>query len=252
MSCIAPELDLLAGRQTRLKTPFFVKLLPICKFGSYSTPMFIGHFAVALAAKKAQPAISLGTLFLAAQFLDLLWPTLLILGLERVEIAPGISEVTPLNFIHYPISHSLIMVLGWSLLFGLVYHFITKNRRRALLVGFLVLSHWLLDVIVHIPDLPLYPGDAPKVGLGLWNSTLLTILVEGLIFVLGLVWYIKAKRSIGERLNWWFWSLIIFLLVIHIMNFVGPPPPSVGAVAWAGHLQWLFIPWAWWADRARA
>jgi hypothetical protein len=234
---------------TRLISAFFVKLLPICKFGAYSSHMFIGHFAAGLAAKKVQPAISLGTLFLAAQFLDLLWPTLLLLGLERVEIAPGISEVTPLNFIYYPISHSLIAVLGWSLLFGLIYHLITKNRKRALLVGALVLSHWLLDVIVHIPDLPLYPGDSPKVGFGLWNSSTLTILVEGLFFVMGLAWYIRAKRSMGERLNWWFWSLIVFLLVVHIMNFVGPPPPSVGAVAWVGHLQWLFIPWAWWADR---
>lgn len=211
--------------------------------------MFIGHFAAGLAGKKLQPAISLGTLFLASQFLDLLWPTLLLLGLEHVEISPGISVVTPLNFTHYPISHSLMMVIIWSFLFGWIYQYINKNLAHGILVGLLVFSHWLLDFIVHIPDLPLFPGDSPKVGLGLWNSTIWTILVEGLFFAAGLTWYVQTKRALQEKLNWWFWSLIIFLVLIHIMNFMSPPPPNVGAIAWAGHLQWLFIPWAWWADR---
>jgi hypothetical protein len=211
--------------------------------------MFIGHFAIAMAAKKVEPTVSLGTLFLSAQFLDLLWPTLLLIGVEHVSIEPGISKLTPLAFTDYPISHSLLAVIGWSLLFGLFYYFITKNRSAALLVGGLVLSHWLLDVIVHIPDLPLYPGQSPKVGLGLWNSVPLTILIEGGIFVGGVVLYINTRKGQGQNVNMRFWSLIVFLVIIHIMNFVGPPPPSVAAIAWAGHLQWLFIPWAWWADR---
>lgn len=213
--------------------------------------MFIGHFAVGMASKKIQPAISLGTLFLAAQFVDLLWPTLLLVGLEDVAIAPGISVVTPLDFTHYPISHSLIAVLGWSLLFGIVYYLFTKNRLGALLVGTLVLSHWILDLIVHIPDLPLYPGDSPKVGLGLWNSLVGTIVIEGALFVIGVWIYTRTKKARGEKVNGWFWSLIIFLLIIHVVNFMSPPPPTVTAIAWAGHLQWLFIPWAWWADRQR-
>ncbi len=211
--------------------------------------MFIGHFAAGMAAKKIQPAISLGTFFLAAQFLDLLWPTLLVLGLEHVVISPGISTVTPLDFVDYPISHSLLIVVGWSLLFGVVYYFITKNQKGALLLAALVLSHWVLDLIVHIPDLPLYPGASPKVGFGLWNSAILTILVEGLIFIAGIIIYINAKKSKGEPVSWKFWSLVGFLLVIHIMNFVGPPPPDVTMIAWAGHLQWLFVLWAWWADK---
>ena len=132
--------------------------------------MFIGHFAAGMAAKKIYPALSLGILFMAAQFLDLLWPTFLILGIEHVVISPGISKVTPLDFIDYPISHSLLIVLGWSVLFGAGYYLITKNHKGALTLGTLVLSHWILDLIVHIPDLPLYPGESPKVGLGLWNS----------------------------------------------------------------------------------
>ena len=211
--------------------------------------MFIGHFAIAMAAKKVEPTVSLGTLFLSAQFLDLLWPTLLLLDVEHVSIEPGVSKLTPLAFTDYPISHSLLAVIGWSLLFGLLYYFITKNRSAALLVGGLVLSHWLLDVIVHIPDLPLYPGHSPKVGLGLWNSGPFTILIEGGIFVAGVVLYINTKKGQGQNVNMKFWSLIVFLVIIHIINFIGPPPPSVAAIAWAGHLQWLFIPWAWWADR---
>jgi hypothetical protein len=210
--------------------------------------MFIGHFAMGMAGKKIEPAVSLGTLFLAAQFLDLLWPTLLLLDAEHVSIEPGVSKVTPLAFTDYPISHSLLAVLGWSIVFGVIYFLITKNRKGSILVGALVLSHWILDVIVHIPGLPLYPGDSPKVGLGLWNSMTWTVLVEGIIFISGIVIYVNTKRTLNERVNWRFWSLVVFLVIIHIMNFVGPPPPSVAAIAWAGHLQWLFIPWAWWAD----
>jgi hypothetical protein len=210
--------------------------------------MFIGHFAMGMAGKKIEPAVSLGTLFLAAQFLDLLWPTLLLLDVEHVSIEPGVSQVTPLAFTDYPISHSLLAVLGWSIVFGVIYFLITKNRQGSFLLGALVLSHWILDVIVHIPDLPLYPGDSPKVGLGLWNSMTLTVLVEGIIFISGIVIYLNAKRTLNEKVNWRFWSLVVFLVIIHIVNFVGPPPPSIAAIAWAGHLQWLFIPWAWWAD----
>ena len=202
-----------------------------------------------MACKKIEPAVSLGTLFLAAQFLDLLWPTLLLLDVEHVAIEPGVSKVTPLAFTDYPISHSLLAVLGWSIVFGVIYFLITKNKQRSVLLGALVLSHWILDVIVHIPDLPLYPGDSPKVGLGLWNSMTLTVLVEGIIFISGIVIYVNTKRTLNEKVNWRFWSLVVFLVIIHIANFVGPPPPSVAAIAWAGHLQWLFIPWAWWADK---
>lgn len=211
--------------------------------------MFIGHFAAGMAAKKVQPTISLGTFFLAAQFLDLLWPTLLLLNLEHVLIAPGKSTVTPLDFTHYPISHSLLVVVGCGALFAISYFGFTRNKSGAFLLGALVISHWFLDLIVHIPDLPLYPGDSPKWGLGLWNSPFLTILVEGILFVAGILLYKRAKEASGQKVSWWFWSLVIFLAAIHTMNFVGPPPPNVEAIAWAGHLQWLFVIWAWWADR---
>lgn len=211
--------------------------------------MFIGHFAAGMAAKKVNPSLSLALYFLAAQFLDLLWPTFLLLDLEHVVIAPGTSKVTPLDFTDYPISHSLLMVLCWSMLFGVVYYLIVREKSAAMLLAALVLSHWILDLVVHIPDLPLYPGDSIKVGFGLWNSMVLTILTEGLLFVTGTVLYVKAKVLSGQRVTWKFWSIILFLVVIQFMNLTGPPPPGVYAIAWAGQLQWLFIPWAWWADR---
>lgn len=214
--------------------------------------MFIGHFAAGMGAKRIDASVSLGTLFLASQFLDLLWPTLLLTGLEHVEINTAASEVTPLNFTHYPISHSLLVVLFWGALFGGIYYAVTRNRPGAWLLGALVVSHWILDLIVHIPDLPLFPGESPKVGLGLWNSTTLTLLVEGTLFLAGILLYTGTKKRLGEKVTWRFWSLAIFLVVIHAMNLLGPPPPNVTVIAWAGHLQWLFIPWAWWADRHTA
>src|SRR5690349_8380809 len=133
--------------------------------------MFIGHFGVALAAKKVTPPTSLGSLFFAAQFLDLLWPVFLLLGWEHVHIAPGITRMTPMDFYDYPLTHSLAMAAVWSLAVGAGYYVIRKNRRRAWVMGLVVASHWMLDVVVHRPDLPLWPGG-PKVGLGLWNSWL--------------------------------------------------------------------------------
>ena len=173
----------------------FVKLKGHKYLTKPSNYMFIGHFAVGMAAKQIKPTLSLGTLFLAAQFLDLLWPTLLLLGIEHVIISPGISKMTPLDFVDYPISHSLLVVIIWSLLFGVGFFLFTKNRTGALILAALVLSHWLLDLIVHIPDLPLYPGASPKVGLGMWNSPFLTVLIEGAIFIAGLVSYLHAKKK---------------------------------------------------------
>ena len=132
--------------------------------------MFIGHYAVALGAKKISPTVSLGTLFPASQFIDLLWPIFLLLGLEHVRIDPGNTVFTPLDFYDYPISHSLLAVLGWSLGFGLLYYAVQRSGRNALILGALVLSHWVLDFISHRPDLPLIPGMETRVGLGLWNS----------------------------------------------------------------------------------
>lgn len=129
--------------------------------------MFIGHFGAAFGAKTLAPEVSLGTLFLAAQFPDLLWSTLLLLGIESVRISPSETFVTPLIFEHYPISHSLLAVTGWALAAALAYLALRRGRRGAVLLGLLVISHWLIDAIVHRPDLPLFPGNSTLVGVGM-------------------------------------------------------------------------------------
>lgn len=213
--------------------------------------MFIGHFAVGLAAKSVKPTISLGTYFIAVQFVDLLWPTLLILGIEQVAIEPGNTAMTPLNFIHYPISHSLLMAVVWSLCGFILYYLFKKDSKGGLIIAACVASHWVLDFITHRPDLPLEFSETTKVGLGLWNNKVLTIAAEMLLFVAGLFLYIRTTQPKDKTGIYSFWSLVIFLLMIYVGNVIGPPPPDVKAIAWAGHLQWLFVIWAFWADGHR-
>lgn len=213
--------------------------------------MFIGHFGVGLGAKAIVPRVSLGSLFLAAQFIDLLWPTLLLLGVERVRIEPGATAVTPLAFEHYPVSHSLLAVLGWALLVAGGHWLMRRNRRAALVMASLVVSHWLLDLLVHRPDLPLLPGSDIVVGLGLWSSLPLTLAVELPLFVVGARLYARATRPLDATGRWAFIGLLAFLPAIHAANLFGEPPPSVAAIAWVGHAQWLLVLWGYWIDRHR-
>lgn len=213
--------------------------------------MFLGHFGIGFGARAAAPRASLGTLFLAAQFIDLLWPTLLLLGVERVRIEPGATAVTPLVFEHYPVSHSLLAVAGWALLLALAYYFLRRDWRGAWIVGLAVLSHWLLDALVHRPDLPLYPGSAVLAGLTLWNSLPLTLALELPLFALGAWLYSRTTRPRDRAGRWGLWGLLAFLLAIHAGNLLGPPPPSVTAIAWVGQLQWLLVLWGYWLDAHR-
>jgi len=212
--------------------------------------MLIGHVAVALGAKKAAPKTSLGTLLLAAQLPDLLWPLFLMLGWERVRIVPGITAVSPLDFVSYPFTHSLLADFGWGLLLAGLYLVIKKNRRGAFIIWACVLSHWLLDFISHRPDLPLYPGSR-LVGLGIWNSVSVTLLVEGGLFVAGAMIYSRVTRPRDKAGEYSYKTFIALLVLIYLASLVGPPPPSVNAVEWAGVLSWLFLAWAYWIDDHR-
>jgi hypothetical protein len=213
--------------------------------------VFIGHFGVALAAKKIAPRTSLGTLVMAAQFVDLIWPLFLLLGVERVLIAPGTTAVTPLDFFSYPLSHSLLADLGWACLFAGIYKLVKRDTRGAVCLWFVLMSHWLLDALSHQPDLPLYPGSATHVGLGLWNSPMWTLLVEGAIFAFGVKVYAKATRPRDRIGALAFRSYIALLFLFYLINIFGPPPPSEKAVAWGCLSLWLFVAWAYWLDRHR-
>jgi hypothetical protein len=213
--------------------------------------MFIGHYAVALGARQIAPNTSLGTLFLAAQLVDLLWPMFLLLGLEHVRIDPGNTVVTPLDFYDYPITHSLLGSLGWAVGLGIIYWTVRRNLKGAWIVGGTVLSHWVLDAIAHRPDLPILPGGGPMVGLGLWNSLPGTIVVELGLFIAGLAIYLRSTRSQDRTGFYGLWCLIVILVLIWLGSVFGPPPPSEIAIGFAGLSQWLFVLWGYWVDRHR-
>jgi hypothetical protein len=217
--------------------------------------MFIGHFALGFGAKKAAPAVSLGTLLVACQFADLLWPTLLIAGLERVELQPGATVVTPLNFVSYPYSHSLLTLCVWGLLFGGGYMILRRSRiAAAVTIALLVISHWFLDFATHRPDMPLTPLPSmseTKVGLELWASRPATMAVEIAMFTIGVALYLRTTTARDRIGSIGLWSLIVFLSVIYLANMFGPVPPSAAAVAWTTQSMWLVMAWGYWVDGHR-
>jgi hypothetical protein len=214
--------------------------------------MFIGHFALAFGAKRIAPMMSLGTLFLACQFADLLWPTLLVLGWEAVEIDPGNTLVTPLNFVRYPYSHSLVALLGWSALFALAYRTIRGWQPVAIgTIATLVFSHYVLDVFMHRPDLPITLSGARRVGLGLWNYPGITLALESTLFIIGTAIYMSATRARDLAGRAGLYALIVFLVAMYFAALYGPPPPNAATIAVAGHLTWLFVLWAYWVDGHR-
>jgi len=210
--------------------------------------MFLGHYGVAFAAKKYSPSTPLWVFVCAANFLDLLWPIFLLLGWENVKIAPGITRVTPLDFYHYPISHSLMTVLLWSLLFGIIYFIFSRSKRDSLIVGLLVSSHWFLDLLVHRPDLPISFSGSTLLGLGLWNFPVITYLLEFGIFFFGVYSYFIVS-PVSKRKKIVLWSLIVFLCIIYLSNIFGPPPPSTQAIAIAGNALWLIVIWSYFIEK---
>ena len=213
--------------------------------------MFAGHFAAALAAKSVAPRASLGTLAFAAQWLDLLWPTLLLLGVERVRIEPGATASNPLVFEHYPWSHSLALVLVWAGVLAAVHFAVRRELRAALVIAALVASHWLLDALVHVPDLPIAPGPAPRVGAGLWNQPALALGIEFALLAAGTLIYARTTVATDRIGRWGLVAFVTLLALIQTANAFGDPPPSVGAIAWVGQAQWLLVAWAAWIDRHR-
>jgi hypothetical protein len=214
--------------------------------------VFIGHFGLGFGAKHAAPTVSLGTLFLASQFADLLWPVLVLAGIEHVQVQPGATAMTPLLFVSYPYSHSLVALCVWGLLVAVVYTVARRARfHAAVTLAALVVSHWLLDVLVHRPDMPLTLTGATRLGLGLWNSIPETLVLELSIFVVGVTVYARATVARDRVGSMGLWSLIGFLLLIYFVNVFGPPPPNARAVGWAAEAMWLLVVWAYWVDRHR-
>lgn len=211
--------------------------------------MLAGHFAAAFAAKRFAPRISLATLFVAAQLLDLLWAPFVFLGLEHFSISPG--TVPPLVFDHYPWSHSLLAALWWAMLAGGLTMALRKDARGAVVVMALVVSHWFLDLVVHVPDLKLVPGTHEVYGLGLWKFTTVAFLLELAMLAAGAAIYARSTRAVNRVGRWGFGSLVAFVAVLLAGSAFGPPPPSTNAVVVTDTAMWLLVAWAFWCDRAR-
>lgn len=215
-----------------------------------ASQMFIGHYAVGLASKKLAPSASLGALIAAPILLDLLWPIFLLLRWEHVSIMQSSNPFLRLQFDSYPISHGLVAVVGWATLFASLYFGIARYAAGAIVIWIGVISHWLLDYVVHRSDLPLYAGSR-LVGLGLWNHRWVTIVSETAMFVLAIWIYLRQTRAKNRIGSYGFWAFAVFLLLAYAGASFGPPPTSVKAIAVVTLFTWLFIPWAWWFDRHR-
>jgi len=215
--------------------------------------MFIGHFAIGFGAKNLAPQVSLGILFLACQLADVIWPSLVLLGVESVQIEPGITVLTPLNFLHYPYSHGLLALLLWSALFAGLYALISRaGTRAAIIIAAVALSHWVLDVLTHRPDMPITLSDSSVIGFGLWNHPLIAVPLELLLFGVGVALYFRSTRPLNRTGSIASWALVVFLLVAWAAALLGPPPPSATAVAWSAESIWLIIAWGFWIDHNRA
>jgi hypothetical protein len=212
--------------------------------------MFVGHYGVSFAAKRVDPTIPLWVLFLAVQFLDILWAPCILLGIEKVRIVPGITASNPLDLYYMPYTHSLVAALFWSCVGGFAYQFVARPARRqaSAVVGLAVFSHWILDFVVHRPDLPLYDNSA-KVGLGLWNAPALAFGLEAAL-LFGGVWLClrgRLARSLGTLV------FGVLMLAIQAYVFFGPPPASDRAAASMALIAYaVFAAVIWWLQDRRA
>lgn len=209
--------------------------------------MFIGHFAPALIAAARPKAAGLGTLFVAAQLVDIGFAALLVPGVEAMRIVPGITAMNPMDLHHMPYTHSLLGTLIWAKIFGVLVWFATKRKEAAIGAALVVLSHWFIDLVVHIPDLTLY-GMPPKLGLGLWNHPLIAMPLE--ILLIGGAFLYYLRRTEAPTGNMRLWILAGLLAFAQAVDWFGPKEPVyslaipatmlfaytllAGTAAWAG------------------
>lgn len=184
--------------------------------------MFIGHWAPALAVAARRDRPGLGTLFVAAQLVDWAFFLFVLLGVEHMRMTPGISAVSPLDLYHMPYTHSLVGALAWSAGFAALVWALLRDRAAALVAAAVVFSHWLLDLLVHVPDLTI-AGSPPKLGLALWDHPMIEMPLElGLTF--GALWlYVRARRPQTGRVL----VLSALLLGLQLFNWFGPAAPEV-------------------------
>jgi hypothetical protein len=214
--------------------------------------MFIGHFAVGFVAKKFAPRTSLAALIAAPVFLDMLGLVFLLLGWEHARIVPGDTRFTPFDLYDYPWSHSLLMSVAWATGFAFIYWHKTRYQAGTSAISIGVVSHWVLDWISHRPDMPLYPGGGPRLGLGLWNSIAGTMIVESSMLAVGAWLYVGTTRARDAIGKYAFGAYLLFLMLLYIGDRFSPPPDNMQEVAWNGIAAiFVILPWIWWFDRHR-
>lgn len=221
--------------------------------------MFIGHYGIALAAKKIDKNISLGLLFFATQFADILFFTLVLIGIESISFAPGITKVSPLDFTYYPYSHGLVASLFWAGMFFIFFKIAplksdSHKNKIALIMGATALSHFLLDAITHRADLPLFGGDSYRLGLGLWNYILASSLIEFLTFFAGLWMYLKSTRGITFSGRYGMIIFSTFVTIMWMASLLAPTPSNlniIGFTIFGLVFQLTAIGTVSWLDRKR-
>ncbi len=216
--------------------------------------MLVGHFAVGLAAKRVEPELSVGTLVFAAMLADVVAFSLVAAGIERFGVVAGVqrNRLIGENVVY---SHSLLMDILWAALLAGAYFFWRRHARAAWLLFAVVVSHWVLDVISHRPDMPVGPGIPGVFGLGLWNSLPATLAVEGGMWLFAIVLYVSVTRANSASARYAFWARVVALTLAWFGNISRPPTPGGSAVA-AGLTSLVFfacaIGWAYWMEHARA
>jgi hypothetical protein len=212
--------------------------------------MLVGHYAVGLFAKKLAPKASLGVFVLAAMAADILWCVFLLAGVEHVDFTSGRGAGQYFKAVNIGYSHGLAMDLLWAVLLAAGVYLLTRYRRGAVIVFFAVLSHWLLDFVSHGPDMPIGLGPGPRLGLGMWTSVPVTLLVEGGLWVLALIVYARSHAFSSRARLCGFWAGSLILTVIWYGNITGPPPhdprsaPIVSLIIFS-----ISIAWAYWIDQ---
>jgi hypothetical protein len=197
--------------------------------------MFVGHYGAAFAAKVARRSIPLWVAFIAVQLVDIAWTILVLLGVEKVRVVPGITAANPLDLYYMPYTHSLIGATLWSVGAGLVYALVRRSdgRAAAVIVGVAVFSHWVLDLLVHGPDLALY-DDTLKVGLGLWNYPLPSLVLELAVLFGGMYLYLKTTEPVSRVGRYGVVVFVVAMAALQTVSLFGPAPPSDKAVAIMG------------------
>jgi uncharacterized membrane protein YhaH (DUF805 family) len=213
--------------------------------------MFLGHYGLAFAAKPATADASLGTTVMLANLADEVWPILLCFGVEKVAVDAAAPPNQQFLFLSYPWSHSLLTGLLAALVVAAIIWARKRNAKTALICGALVVSHWLIDLPFHQPDLPLWPGG-PLVGFNLWSSVPITLVCEALVFFGGLAIYLRRTKARNRSGSIALYAMVAVLVLIYASGYMGGEPPKADVVGPAGLILWLFVPWSYWINRNRA